>query len=86
LLVHHGGSLTSSYLRQHNLVSGGQQRVFMDSLTITHANAIECLEFVEGIVRKTFVATKRAMQECIAGIDGLPADKVEAVESLDMYL
>ena len=67
LLVHHGGTFTSSYLQQMRPadVDPGKDRVFFDSLVVTKEAFLHDLEFLGGIARKVLKSTHAAANRLV---------------------
>jgi hypothetical protein len=86
LLVHHGGTFTSSYLEQmHSAgLDPGSSRVFFDSLVLTKDAFFREIHFFEGVARKLLRSTHTAMNRMVAE-EGLTIGK-ERQKAIDALL
>ena len=86
LLVHHGGTFTSSYLQQMRSsgLDPGPSRVFFDSLVVTKEAFLRDVHFFEDIARKLLSSTRTAMNRFIAE-EGLNVGK-ERQKAIDAFL
>jgi hypothetical protein len=86
LLVHHGGTFTSSFIEQmHSAGSDpGSNRVFFDSLVLTKEMFFREVHFFEGVARKLLRSTHTAMNRMVAE-EGLTIGK-ERQKAIDAFL
>ena len=86
LLVHHGGTFTSSYLQQLRSAGlpPGKGRVFFDSLVVTKEAFLRDLEFLKDIARKMLKSTHAAANRLVAE-QGLAIGE-ERQKAIDAFL
>jgi hypothetical protein len=86
LLVHHGGSFTSSYIEQMNSTGSdpGSNRVFFDSLVLTKEMFFREVNFFEGVARKLLKSTYAAMNHIVTE-EGLAIGK-QRQKAIDAFL
>lgn len=86
LLVHHGGTFTSSYLQQIRSagLDPGRSRVFFDSLVVTKEVFLRDAQLLEDVARKLLRSTHNAMNRVVAEED-LKIDK-ERQKAIDAFL
>jgi hypothetical protein len=83
LLVHHGGTFTSSYVEQNrNVLPTGKKRPFFDSLVISKAYIDEQFKFIEQVTRKLAKSSHAALVKYLDENEiQIPEWKQKAVDS-----
>jgi hypothetical protein len=86
LLVHHGGTFTSSYLQQMRGadLDPERSRVFFDSLVVTKEAFLRDVQFFEDVGRKLLRGSRNAMNRIVAE-EALTLDK-ERQKAIDAFL
>jgi hypothetical protein len=84
LLVHHGGTYTSAYIKQSGLLlSSDRSRAFFDSKVVTRDDVLELVRFLQGIAITTAKRSKSALKELITDVDDISPSVKQALEYLD---
>lgn len=83
LLVHHGGTYTSSYITQNkSILESGQKRPFFDSLIVSKTYVDKQLNFIKEVSRKLLKASHAALINYLDENEiQLPEWKQKAVDS-----
>jgi hypothetical protein len=86
LLVHHGGTYTSAYVKQSGMpLSADRPRAFYDSKVLTRDDVRELVRFLKEIAI-TIAKSKSALKELTTGTGHIGSSAMQALDYLDYML